>query len=39
VLSASTHPPSSVRDDDGHRLHYQQQLLTTVDRDALGLGG
>jgi hypothetical protein len=37
VLSASTHPPSSVRDDDGHRLHYQQQLLTTVDRDALGL--
>jgi hypothetical protein len=37
VLSVSTHPPSRVRGDDGRRLHYQQQVLTTVDRRDLGL--
>jgi hypothetical protein len=37
VLSASTHPSSRVRSDDGQRLHYQQQVLTTVDRRRLGL--
>jgi hypothetical protein len=37
VLSASTHPRSRVRGDDGRRLHYQQQVLTTVDRRRLGL--
>ena len=38
VLSASTHPRSVVRDDEGRRLHYQQQVLTTVRRGVLGLG-
>jgi len=37
VLSASTHPRSGVRDDEGRPLHYQQQVLTTVRRGALGL--
>ena len=37
VLSASTYPPSRVRGDDGRPLHYQQQILTTVRRRALGL--
>ena len=37
VLSASTYPPSQVRGDDGRRIHYQQQILTTVRRHALGL--
>jgi hypothetical protein len=37
LLSASTHPSSSVRGDNGRRLHYQQQVLTTVDRRDLGL--
>jgi hypothetical protein len=37
LLSASTHPRSRVRGDDGRRLHYQQQLLTTVARRDLGL--
>jgi hypothetical protein len=37
VLSASTHPRSPVRGDEGRRLHYQQQVLTTVDRRRLGL--
>jgi len=37
LLSASTHPRSRVRGDDGRRLHYQQQVLTTVDRRRLGL--
>jgi hypothetical protein len=38
LLSASTHPRSSVRDDEGRPLHYQQQILTTVRRGVLGLG-
>jgi hypothetical protein len=37
LLSASTHPRSRIRGDDGRRLHYQQQLLTTVARRNLGL--
>jgi hypothetical protein len=37
ILSASTHPASPVRDDAGRRLHYQQQVLTTVGRGVLGL--
>jgi hypothetical protein len=37
VLSSSTYPPSRVRGDDGRRLHYQQQVLTTVSRHRLGL--
>jgi hypothetical protein len=37
VLSASTHPPSRVRGDHGRVIHYQQQLLTTVDRRHAGL--
>lgn len=39
VLSASTHPASGLLDDAGRPLHYQQQLLTTVPRGVLGLGG
>jgi hypothetical protein len=37
LLSTSTHSASRVRGDHGHRLHYQQQVLTTVDRRDLGL--
>ena len=37
VLSTSTYPPSSVRADGGGRIHYQQQVLTTVSRRALGI--
>jgi hypothetical protein len=37
VLSASTHPASRVRADDGSRLHYQQQVLAEVSRARLGL--
>jgi hypothetical protein len=37
ALSASTHPRSSVVGDGGRRLHYQQQVLTTVSRHRLGL--
>ena len=37
VLSASTYPPSHVRGDDGRPIHYQQQILTTVRRHAIGL--
>jgi hypothetical protein len=37
VLSASTHPASRVRGDDGRRLHYQQQVLAEVPRRRLGL--
>jgi hypothetical protein len=39
VLSASTSPRSGVRDDLGRPLHYQQQVLTTIRRRAVGLGG
>jgi hypothetical protein len=37
ALSASTYPPSRVRGDDGRPIHYQQQILSTVWRRALGL--
>ena len=37
VLSASTHPPSRVVGDDGRPLHYQQQVLTSIGRQHLGL--
>jgi len=37
LLTTSTHPRSRVRGDDGRRLHYQQQLLTTVKRRHLRL--
>jgi hypothetical protein len=39
VLSTSTRPRSRVRDDEGRRLHYQQQVLTTLRRGALRLDG
>jgi hypothetical protein len=37
VLSSSTFPPSGVRADGGGQIHYQQQVLTTVQRRHLGL--
>jgi len=37
LLSVSTHPRSRVRGDNGRRLHYEQQVLTTVARRNLGL--
>jgi len=37
VLSSSTFPPSRVIGDDGGQIHYQQQILTTVARNHLGL--
>jgi hypothetical protein len=36
-LSVSTHYPSTVRGDDGGPIYYQQQILETVARSALGL--
>src|SRR5438552_315451 len=30
ALSVSTHYPSSVRSDNGTRIHYQQQVLATI---------
>ncbi|MDX6424743.1 MAG: hypothetical protein QOD52_148 [Gaiellaceae bacterium] len=38
ALSASTHyPAAGVRADDGGPIYYQQQVLATVSRSALGL--
>jgi hypothetical protein len=37
VLSTSTHYPSGVRADDGRPIYYQQQILHTANRAALGL--
>jgi hypothetical protein len=37
VLSVSTHYPSSVQADEGGPVYYQQQVLSTVQRSALGL--
>lgn len=37
VLSVSTHYPSSVPADEGGLVYYQQQVLSTVSRAALGL--
>ncbi len=38
TLSVSTHYPSSVRADGGGRVYYQQQILGTVQRSAIGTG-
>ena len=37
VLSTSTHYPSGVTADDGRPIYYQQQILHTANRAALGL--
>lgn len=37
TMSSSTYYPSTVKGDDGSKIHYQQQLLTTVSRDELGI--
>jgi hypothetical protein len=37
TLAVSTHYPSDVIGDDGSRIHYQQQVLETVSRSALGI--
>jgi hypothetical protein len=37
TLSVSTHYPSGVRADDGSTLYYQQQVLGTISRAALGI--
>jgi hypothetical protein len=37
VLSVSTHYPSSVTADEGGPVYYQQQVLSTLSRSALGL--
>lgn len=36
-LFVSTHYPSNVRGDDGSLVHYQQQVLATARRSALGV--
>jgi len=38
VLSVSTHYPSSVPADEGGRVYYQQQVLSSVTRASLGVG-
>jgi len=38
ALFVSTHYPSSVTADEGGRVYYQQQVLATVPRSAIGLG-
>jgi hypothetical protein len=37
VLAVSTHYPSSVPADEGGPVYYQQQVLSTLSRTALGL--
>lgn len=37
TMSSSTSYPSKVKADGGGKIYYQQQLLTTVSRDALGV--
>ncbi|HEU4947216.1 MAG TPA: sialidase family protein [Kribbella sp.] len=37
VLSVSTHYPSSVEADEGGPVYYQQQVLSTISRAALGI--
>lgn len=37
VLSVSTHYPSTVTADEGGPVYYQQQVLSTLSRSALGL--
>ncbi|HLQ64702.1 MAG TPA: hypothetical protein VK201_08350, partial [bacterium] len=38
ALFVSTHYPSSVTADEGGPVYYQQQVLATVPRSAIGLG-
>jgi hypothetical protein len=38
VLSVSTHYPSTVVADEGGPVYYQQQVLSTLSRTALGIG-
>jgi hypothetical protein len=38
TLSVSTHYPSSVTADGGGPVYYQQQVLATASRAALGIG-
>lgn len=37
VLSVSTHYPSTVIADEGGPVYYQQQVLSTLSRTALGI--
>ena len=37
VLSVSTHYPSTVVADEGGPVYYQQQVLSTLSRTALGI--
>jgi hypothetical protein len=37
AVHVSTHYPSSVTADEGGPIYYQQQILSTVSRAALGL--
>jgi hypothetical protein len=37
VLAVSTHYPSSVTADEGGPVYYQQQVLSTLSRAALGI--
>jgi len=36
ALFVSTHYPSTVTADEGGPVYYQQQVLSTVDRSAIG---
>jgi hypothetical protein len=38
TLSVSTHYPSTVTADEGGKVYYQQQVLATIPRSALGTG-
>ena len=38
ALFVSTHYPSSVPADEGGFVYYQQQILATVPRSAIGTG-
>jgi hypothetical protein len=38
ALFVSTHYPSKVTADEGGPVYYQQQVLSTVDRSAIGIG-
>jgi hypothetical protein len=37
TFSVSTHYPSGVKADGGGRVYYQQQILGTLARSALGI--
>jgi len=38
ALFVSTHYPSNVTSDEGGPVYYQQQVLSTVPRSAIGSG-